>query len=147
MPAELARTRQLSRGLPGDRPWDRSFLGKLRAVACGWFFQRCGHEAPFLPPPTSAERYAMTTLRIALFANLLLAGSGIAQSPNLMVSFSQLERTASASGGSGLLSDAHAPWVLMAPALLHREAQAASSSQSFSASSSPLQLFEPPLGP
>jgi hypothetical protein len=42
----------------------------------------------------------MTTLRIALFANLLLAGSGIAQSPNLMVSFSQLERTASASGGT-----------------------------------------------
>lgn len=44
----------------------------------------------------------MTTLRIALFANLLLAGSGIAQTPNLLLSFSEFEHTASGSGGTVL---------------------------------------------
>ena len=44
----------------------------------------------------------MTSHRLTLFASLALAGSGLAQSPNLVRSLSQLEDTASASGGTVL---------------------------------------------
>ena len=44
----------------------------------------------------------MTSHRLTWFAGLALAGSSLAQSPNLVLSFSQLEWTLSASGGTVL---------------------------------------------
>ena len=42
----------------------------------------------------------MNTLRITALASLTLAGSAVAQSPNFLLSFSEIERTASGSGGT-----------------------------------------------
>jgi hypothetical protein len=42
----------------------------------------------------------MTSHKLSIFASIALAGSSLAQSPNLLVSFSQMERTASGSGGT-----------------------------------------------
>ena len=44
----------------------------------------------------------MTSHRLTLFASLVFAASTLAQSPNLLVSFSQPEQTASGSGGTAL---------------------------------------------
>jgi len=79
-------------------PVSAGFLGKSACVLAPVVLQGVAGVAP----QSSIQPIIMTSLKLSLVTSLLLAGSSVAQSPNLLVSFSDTERTASGSGGTVL---------------------------------------------